>query len=118
MTDQQLAPDRAEVLMPESERACPPWDGPGLGNGATVSRRIQTGTSLTYPGNERGVCLCKQCDGRIMEGDWMGWRTVTPKHTMVDCVLRVGMGNGRGHSGMPVGGPLTDALISGSNLTA
>eukprot|EP00961_Rhodomonas_salina_P092311 1242163-Rhodomonas_salina.4 len=53
-----------------------------------------------------------------MEGDWMGWRTVTQRHRVVDCVRRVGMGNGRGHSWMPVGGLLTDALISGSNLTA
>eukprot|EP00961_Rhodomonas_salina_P268369 3626673-Rhodomonas_salina.1 len=43
--------------MPESERDCWPWTGPGLGNGATASRIIQTGTSLTHPGNGEGVFL-------------------------------------------------------------
>eukprot|EP00961_Rhodomonas_salina_P174544 2354296-Rhodomonas_salina.2 len=113
-----LAPDRAEALMPESEQDCQPWKGPGLGTEATASRRIQTGTSLTYPGNEKGVFLGELCDGTSTAGGQIVRKGVVSCHTTVNSAPGVGLGIRWEHSRRMVGGWTLGELISGCHLTA
>eukprot|EP00961_Rhodomonas_salina_P164019 2209176-Rhodomonas_salina.1 len=116
--NQRLASDRAETLIPESERDCRPLEGPGLGNGATESRIIQMGTSLTHPGKGEGVFLGEQCDRTITAGGQIVRKRVVSGHTTAHGAPGVGLGNQWGHGRMMVGQLMLGGLISSSHLTA